>query len=108
MAQSAKVLEFKEAAKQSILERSHALGNSKRGLKEVASDLLNREGRKFIKVMAEGMFLSRATVERVMDCPEHYRPQAETLERIFRYFGAEVHFKEVKINGRFQNKAKEW
>ena len=103
-----KVVDIREAARTSILDRAMALGNSKKGLKEVASDLLNREGKRSMQAMMDGTFLSRGTLDRVMDADEYYRPQAETLERIFRYFNAEITFNEVKISGRYQNKAKEW
>jgi len=86
------------------------LGNSKRTLKNIASDLCNqiaRNDRKAIRGLADGTFLCRSTLERVMECEEAYRPQAETLERIFRYFNAEIHFTEVRISGRWQNKPKE-
>lgn len=84
-----------------------ALGNTRRGFKEVASDLLNEQGRDQLKNICEGTFLSRTTVERVMECEEKYRPQAETIERILRYCNAEVSFSEVKIKTTYQNKPKE-
>ena len=42
-----------------------------------------------------------------MDCEEHYKPQADTLERILRYFNAQIHFSEVVIKPRFRNHEKE-
>ena len=89
-----------------------ALGNSKTGFKEVASDLLNDQGRDQIKNICQGTFLSRATIERVMDLTEtekggDYHPQSETLERIFRYCNAEANFTEVKIKPKFRNIPKE-
>lgn len=99
-----------ELASNSILTRAKALGNHKKGLKEVASDLLNRGGRKSKREMQDildGTFLCRATILKVMDCPDGYRPQADTLERIFKYFGAEITFSEVHIQPRFQNQPKE-
>lgn len=98
-----------ELAKNSILSRAHALGNSSKGLKNVASDLLNREARgnpKALRRIVDGTFLCRSTLQRVMECEENYRPQAETLERIFRYFNAEIVFNEVQIKSRYQNKEK--
>lgn len=83
-----------------------ALGNSNRGFKEVASDLLHATGEKPAKI-AEGCFLSATTVARVMDCPQEYRPQSETLERIFRYCNAEATFNGVEIKPQYQNKPKE-
>ena len=67
-----------------------ALGNTRRGLKEVASDLVNELGRDALTEISEGTYLARATIERVMDCDDHYRPQSETLERIFRYCNASI------------------
>ena len=96
-----------EAIKAGLLEKTQALGNSKRGLKEVCSDLCNQFDRKHARVIAEGCFLSKGTVVRVMDCEENYRPQADTLERILRYFNAEIRFSEVVIKPRFRNHEKE-
>ena len=97
------------AIKAAIFDRVQnvALGNSKRGLKEVASDLLNDQGRDQLNSMVNGTFLCRGTLERVMDCEEKYRPQSETLERIFRYCNAEIVLTEVKIKPKFRNNPKE-
>lgn len=107
MAQAATQLDIKNH----ILSRSKVLGNSERGLKEVCSDLLNDYGRHNLKEVEKGTFLSRSTLERVMtleeaDSGEPYRPQSETLERILRYFGAEIKFDQVRISPRFRNKPK--
>lgn len=107
MAKEAKVVDLHEAAISSLIEKTRALGNSKRGLKEVASDLINREGRNHIKQMAEGMFLSRHTVARVADCDPHYKPQADTIERVLKYFSVEIRFNEVALKPRFHNKPKD-
>ena len=95
------------AIKAGLLEKTQALGNSKRGLKEVASDLCNQFDRKHASKIAEGCFLSKGTVIRVMDCEENYKPQADTLERILRYFNAQIHFTEVVIKPRFRNHEKD-
>jgi len=89
-----------------------ALGNHKRGLKEVASDLLNQLGRDQIKNIALGTFLGASTIERVMDLKEaksgaEYQPMASTLERIYRYCGAELQFHEVTIKPKFRNEPKD-
>lgn len=96
-------------SRKEILRRikSVALGNTRRGLKEVASDLLNEMGRGALKDMEQGTFLSRPTLERVMDCDENYRPQAETLERIFRYANAAISFHHEEIKPTYANKPKE-
>lgn len=92
-----------------ILEQATALGNSENNFAKVAADLLNEEGRHRAGIMAEGCFLSVGTIRRLMDegGDETYHPQAETVERVFRYFGAEVHFRRVHITPKWQNKAKE-
>jgi len=85
-----------------------ALGNSQRGLKEVASDLLNELGRDSIKYIEQGTYLSRGTIERVMECESLYRPQAETLERIFKYCNASIVFQHEEVKPQFTNKPKEF
>jgi len=99
-----------QAIRVAIFERVQnvALGNSTRGLKEVASDLLNDQGRGQLNNICKGTFLSRSTVERVMELTETehgdpYRPQSETLERIFRYCNAEIVLTEVKVKPKFRN-----
>lgn len=96
-------------ARAAILNRvkNVALGNSDRGLKHVASDLCNELGRKAAKDIANGCYLSKSTVERVMDCDDSYRPQAETLERIFRYCNAKITFDSVSMQGKYQNQPKD-
>lgn len=96
-----------------MLTRSKALGNSNRGLKEVCSDLTNQHGIKGrqLRQLQDGTFLSRNTLERVAsldDCDSGspYRPNADTLERILRYFGAEINFNQVVIAGKYQNREK--
>ena len=89
-----------------IQERRVALGNSKIGLKEVCSDLLNEDighNRKQISIVAEGCFLASQTIERVMDCEEFYRPMSDTVERIMRYYNCELSVEQVNIKPRFRN-----
>ena len=88
------------------LKKRVALGNSRRGFKEVASDLLNATNLK-PGAIAAGTFLSPATVARVMDCEDNYRPQAETLERCLRFCNAEVEFHETDIKAQYGNRPKE-
>lgn len=97
------------AAQSLIMDQASALGNSKDSLAKVAADLLNEQGRKSAGLIAEGCFLSKVTVVRIMEegGEDTYHPQADTLERVFRYFGASIHFKRVRITPRFQNKPKE-
>ncbi len=85
--------------------RDKALGNSKTTLKHLACDLLNAMGVDQADVTdhAEGTFLCRTTIKRVMDCPDHYNPQAETIERIFRYCGAEITITPVAMKAQFAN-----
>ena len=96
-------------ARDVILKRikTVALGNTNRGLKEVASDLVNELGRDSMKYIEQGTYLSRHTIERVMECDPLYRPQAETLERIFKYCNASISFKHEETKPQFQNKPKE-
>ena len=99
--------------KNRLLTSQRALGNSKRGLKEVCSDLLNDFGRdkKAMKTLQDGTFLCRQTIERMMDLTateegHDYKPNADTCERILRFFSAEIILDQVKIQPRFMNKPK--
>lgn len=99
--------------KNSMLTKAKALGNSSRGLKEVCSDLLNQHGisGKDMKRVCDGTFLCPTTIERMAKLTESeggepYRPNADTCERILRYFGAEMHFDQVTIAPKYMNKSK--
>lgn len=96
-----------------ILSRARALGNNEKGLKEVCSDLVNSFGvdGKALDQIARGTFLSESTIKRMAtlkecDTGEPYRPQVETIERILRFFGAEVRFEQVTIKSAYANKPK--
>lgn len=97
--------------KNRVLAETSALGNSDRGLKEVVSDVLNSYGRGNLANVEKGTFLSRTTLDRLMTLEETedgnpYRPQADTLERVLKYFGAELHFSQVVISPRWLPKPK--
>lgn len=89
-----------------------ALGNSNRGLKEVACDLLHEFGNspKAKKQLADMTFLSPATIDRLMDNSDkgfdHYHPLSDTLERVFKATGCEVSFSDVEIKAQYMNKPK--
>lgn len=90
-----------------------ALGNSKYGMKEVCSDLLNDfgKGKGNMRILQDGTFLGASTLDRMMkltdtDMGEPYRPNADTCERILRFFGAQITFTQVKIQNRYNNKPK--
>jgi len=53
-----------QSGKEMILNRVRevALGNTRKGFKEVASDLLNEQGRDQLKNMVLGTYLSRNTL----------------------------------------------
>lgn len=98
--------------KDDILSRvdAKAGGNSKRGLKEVASDLLNSLDMKDSH-LADLTLLSPSTIARVRELTpaesgEEYRPMSDTLERIFRGCGAEISLTPVTIKDKFRNKEK--
>lgn len=100
--------------KNRLLTSQMALGNTQRGLKEVCSDLLNDfiKGKTQMKSAMDGTFLCKETLERMMKLDETdngypYRPNADTCERILRFFGAAITFDQVRITPKFQNKPKE-
>ena len=88
--------------------RNKALGNSKTTLKHLACDLLNAMGTDHEDVAdhAEGTFLCKTTIRRIMLCPDEYNPQAETIERVFRYCGAELTISPVAYKAQFGNTPK--
>lgn len=100
-------------AKNMLLSKASALGNSHYGLKEVCSDLLNDFGRDKgkMRVLQDGTFLSSHTLDRMMtlseaESGEPYRPNAETCERILRFFNSKIVFETVKITPKYSNKPK--
>lgn len=99
--------------KNAILTRAKALGNTEYGFKEVCSDLINQYGNDphAIRKIANGTFLSESTVKRMATLTEAesglpYRPNSDTVERVLRYFNAEVSFDQVVIKNKYQNKEK--
>ena len=86
---------------------SNALGNSERGLKELASDLVAQHGSKGSKKVAEAAFLNVATVERVLKCEPHYQPRLDTIERILRACDVRLESGYVATKGKYAPKPKE-
>jgi len=82
-----------------------ALGNSTRSLQDVAIDLINASGWKY-KVIAEETFLCPSTIKNLAT-GKTKRPQAETIERIFRAFEYQLDMKAVKLSAKYANRAKQ-
>lgn len=107
------IVSINKAIKDSLLSKTTALGNSGRKLKNVASDLVNdyySNGGKD-RAILDGTFLSKATIERMRLLTDsesglEYQPNADTIERILVFFGAEIYFKGVKIKSANANKEK--
>jgi hypothetical protein len=96
-----------------ILSKSKVLGNSHRGLKELCSDVLNDaiSSEKDWKIISKGTFLSVSTLKRMalLTETEHgdpYRPQADTCERILRYFNTELVGQTTRIKSQYRNQPK--
>lgn len=97
-----------------ILSKARALGNTKKGFKEVCSDLINdycNGDKKKMKHLADGTFLCVSTLERMSTLDETkdgapYRPQVETCERILKFFNAEVSFSQTALKAQYMNKPK--
>lgn len=113
MSRASNVAHIKSAVKNDLLTRATALGNSKTGLKEICSDLLNNYGRdkRSRQALQDGTFLAPSTLDRMRelsDCESGtaYKPNADTCERILRFFNAQLHFTTVRITPKNQNKAK--
>lgn len=100
----------KAQAQKAILSKiqAQALGNSDRGMKELASDLIGEMGgKKACKLISEQAYLTPSTVARVFDCDEKYNPQLQTIERILRVCGCRIHADYVSIKGAYMPKPKE-
>lgn len=85
-----------------------ALGNSDRSFKDVASDLLNADGRNRVQYIADGTFLSPSTIVRMMDLSDTesgapYRPADDTVERILIYYGVGADLFFTNIKAQYQN-----
>lgn len=85
-------------------------GNSKRGMKELASDLINNSGMNHNQ-FADLAMLSPSTVARLAELTptktgSEYRPQSDTIERVIRACGAEISLTPVDIKPRYQNQPK--
>lgn len=82
------------------------IGNTDRGTKHLASDLLHAIGEAPSKI-AIGTGLSEHTVRRVLDCDEHYGPKADTTDRVMRYCNVQLVAEECKIKPKYVNKPKD-
>ena len=87
--------------------RSNALGNSNRGLKELASDLVAQYGQNGSKIVAELAYLNPVTVERVLKCEEDYQPRLDTIERILRACDVRLESGYVATKGKYKPQPKE-
>jgi len=86
---------------------SNALGNSERGLKELASDLIAQHGAKGSRIVSEAAYLNVATVERVLKCEPHYQPRLDTVERILRACDVRLESGYVATKGKYMPKPKD-
>lgn len=98
-----------DLGKNLLIGKVKALGNSNVKLSDLASDLVNKHGD--LKEIADGSFLHISTVKRIASLDptlqgDEYKPNADTVERIFKFFNAEVQIKSVAIKPRFKNQAK--
>lgn len=85
-----------------------ALGNSDRGLKHLAADLLNEYGRtdKAISELSDMTFLCQHTIRRIQECNENYSPRLDTIERCLKAMNCEITAQEVEIEAQYQNRPK--
>ncbi len=96
-----------------LLNGATALGNSNVGFEQVCSDLINDALKRGVKLRAimEGTHLSGHTIERMAKLEETptgrpYDPGVDTVKRVLKFFGAEAHFTETVISGKYQNQPK--
>ena len=97
-----------------VIERARFLGNTKKGSKEICSDLVNdylSTKRGNLDQISKGTFLSVQTLERIRTLKEtksgaDYRPASDTCDRIMRFFNIEGSLNVVNIKPSYQNKPK--
>jgi len=80
------------------------LGNSNRGMKEFAIDLLNTKKADLDKI-AEGTYLHKTTLAKLRDGVTQH-PRYDTIERIYKYFHLDLEATQTKVNPKFNNKPK--
>lgn len=105
---------MKQQLKKVIADRSQltALGNSKKKLVNVASDICHElKDKTSINHICNATFLSRVTVTRLLDMSESesgrpYQPNADTVERIFIAAGYGLNFEPVNIKAQYSNQPK--
>ena len=86
-------------------------GNSKRGLKEVASDLVCNSDLKDA-ALADLTGLSSTTIRRIRELSPaesgaDYMPQSDSLERVFKGMGAEISLSPCNIKKQYMNQEKQ-
>lgn len=97
--------------KNAILAKA-ALGNSNRDFVDVCHELVDAYISEF-QEEAELMGLDHNTLRRFKSLKDsetgrRYNPSIDTVQRILRHFGTEVHFETTTIQKRYQNKPKEY
>ena len=80
------------------------LGNSDRGMKEFAIDLLH-SSKTDIVTLAAGTFLHKTTLRNLMDGTTKH-PRYDTIERVFKFFAIDMTAVQVDVNAKFQNRPK--
>ncbi len=113
MAQANQIMQ--QQLKKAIADRAErqALGNTNVSLVDVASDICHElKDKTSVNHICNTTYLSRATVIRLLDKSETehgqpYRPNADTVERVFTAAGYGLVFDPVVIKSRFLNKPKE-
>lgn len=81
-----------------------ALGNTHRGLREFAMDVINNSNEQPEDIAAE-CFLCKQTVVNLSE-GKTLKPHTETLERIFRHFGIRLEGSFEQMKPAYRNKPK--
>ena len=80
------------------------LGNSNRGMKEFAVDLLNN-CQDDIDTIAAGTCLHATTIKNLRD-EVTIHPRYDTIERVYKYFEIDLKASQVSLKPRYKNKPK--
>ena len=80
------------------------LGNSNRGMKDLAIDLLNAS-KQDINTIAAGTHLHRSTLIKLKDGITKH-PRYDTIERVYKYFEIDLSATQIHVKSRYRNKPK--
>lgn len=101
--------------KNHLIEKARLLGNTDQGLLDMCHKLIVQYGTdsKSIQAIADYTHLANSCIRRFVSLTETeqgraFSPEADTCERILKFFGVELSCTQTRIAARYAPKIKEW